>query len=248
MVKEDATHGFGKWSVTIAGNGAIKVKRGDCLSGYSAAIHGGNASRVHEYGRLKGGTMKRVQNVNRIYVGETLYHLPTYDAFKAASGASQGVQYKVPLFPQTSRMSCWAASMGMILGWKHNASYSDELIARNVGGLDYTTSYTKGLNPNDKYILRANGFEVEPPMCYTREGILTLLRRYGPLWVATWAPNPHIRVVTGMNRNVVWINDPGPVNRGSVYARPFSVFFGAMEELGSRELDQASPVYVAHLA
>ena len=45
----------------------------------------------------------------------------------------------------------------------------------------------------------------------------------------------------------VYINDPAPVNKGSQYTMDFDKFFGAMEALGTRELKQPSPVYVAHL-
>ena len=157
------------------------------------------------------------------------------------------MQYDVPLVPQLSNMSCWAASIAMILGWKNQMSIADVTIARNAGGPNYMTSYNQGLDPNDKRILRANGFEVEAPQCYTESGILNLLRSRGPLWVATWAPGPHIRVVTGMAGSQLSINDPAPVGRGSRYKRPFTQFFGAMENLGARELAEAAPVYVAYL-
>lgn len=155
--------------------------------------------------------------------------------------------YNVPLVAQTSRMSCWAASIAMILGWRHQASYSDEMIAQNPGGLNYMTSYQNGLDPNDRYILRRNGFEVDPPQCYLPNTILTRLSQRGPLWVATWAPGPHIRVIAGMAGGTLWINDPAPVNRGSIYPRTFEQFFGAMETLGSREMAEPNPVYVAYL-
>jgi ABC-type bacteriocin/lantibiotic exporter with double-glycine peptidase domain len=157
------------------------------------------------------------------------------------------MNYDVPLVPQTSNMSCWAASIAMILGWKNQQSIPDEVIAQNPGGLSYMTSYTQGLDPNDRYILQANGFDVDPPQCYMPSAINDLLRAKGPLWVATWAPGPHIRVVTGMNGDNVSINDPAPVNGGSQYTMTFSRFFGAMENLGARELAQRAPVYVAYL-
>ena len=159
------------------------------------------------------------------------------------------MQYQVPLVPQTSNMSCWAASIAMILGWKNQASYADRLLAQvnGPGGSNYMTSYQNGLNPNDKFILRYYGFEIEPPMCYMPGRIKNMLSHWGPLWVATWAPGPHIRVVTGMSGDTLSINDPAPVNRGARYKRSFSQFFGAMENLGSREMGQSSPVYVAYL-
>lgn len=125
------------------------------------------------------------------------------------------MKYDVPLIPQTSKMSCWAASIAMILGWKQKMSIPDKIIARNPGGTSYMTSYAQADD--------------------------------GPRWVATWAPGPHIRVVTGMNGTTLSINDPWPVGQGDRYACSFDVF-GTMEELGGRELNQPSPVYVAHLS
>ena len=158
------------------------------------------------------------------------------------------MKYDVPLIPQTTRMSCWAASIAMILGWKKKMSIPDRIIAENPGGLNYMSSFEKGLNPNDKYILEANGFALDPPQCYIPELVNSLLSRHGPLWVASLAPKPHIRVVAGMTGQLLYINDPGPVGTGSQYTRAFSVFFGAMERLGEKELKQRSPVYVAYLA
>jgi hypothetical protein len=157
------------------------------------------------------------------------------------------MQYDVPIVAQTSNMSCWAASIAMILGWRDQMSIPDEVIARNPGGLNYMTSFTQGLDPNDTYILNQNGFKTEPPQCYMVEAIDSMLTRFGPLWVATWAPGPHIRVVTGLAGTTLSINDPAPVNAGSSYKMSFEKFFGAMENLGSRELKQRAPVYVAHL-
>ena len=157
------------------------------------------------------------------------------------------MKYNVPLIPQTHINSCWAASIAMILGWKKQMSTSDDIIARNAGGRNYMTSSITGLDPNDKYILRANGFKALAPQCYTSGGINALLSSSGPLWVATWAPGPHIRVVTGLQGNTVFINDPSPVNMGSRYTQSFNQFFGSMESLGARESSEPSPVYIAHL-
>lgn len=157
------------------------------------------------------------------------------------------MKYDVQVIPQTSGMSCWAASIAMILGWKNRMSIPDEVIARNPGGLNYMTSYEKGLDPNDKYILTANGFDADAPQCYTEKAIASRLIAHGPLWVATWAPEPHIRVVTGLVGGLVHINDPAPVGEGSHYTMAFDRFFLRMEELGRRELREKAPVYVAYL-
>lgn len=85
----------------------------------------------------------------------------------------------------------------MILGWKHQASFDPQLIAANPGGLNYMPQFTKGLDPNDRYILERNGFAIEAPPCYLLQAVQALIDAHGPLWVASAAPAPHIRVVTG---------------------------------------------------
>lgn len=157
------------------------------------------------------------------------------------------MKYDVPLIPQTTSMSCWAASIAMILGWKHQASFDPQLIAANPGGLSYMPEFTKGLDPNDRYILERNGFAIEAPQCYMLRAVQALIDAHGPLWVASAAPAPHIRVVTGYEGERLFINDPAPVNSGSRYERSFASFFGAMETLGAQEMKQKAPVYVAYL-
>ncbi len=67
----------GKYRVQMSADGAILVKPGDWLSKYSAAIHN-DFVHIEEYGRLGKSGMERVADVNRIFAGETLYHLPTW--------------------------------------------------------------------------------------------------------------------------------------------------------------------------
>lgn len=159
------------------------------------------------------------------------------------------MRYEVPLIPQSTTMSCWAASIAMILAWRDHASYSPDSIARNPGGLSYVPSMKSGLDPNDTYILRVNGFDIVPPQCFSLGSVHSLLTSRGPLWVASLAPaGPHIRVVRGMVGHTLYINDPAPVDQGGRYTQSFATFFGAMEGLGAQELSQPNPCYVAHLA
>jgi hypothetical protein len=68
----------GRYQVNVATDGAIRVKPNDWLSKYSAAIHN-NFTTVREYARKdRSGKLVPIQNLNLIYAGETLYHLPTY--------------------------------------------------------------------------------------------------------------------------------------------------------------------------
>jgi hypothetical protein len=158
------------------------------------------------------------------------------------------MQYDVPLVAQSTSMSCWAASMAMILAWRNQASFDPSMIAANNGGTSYMPQLRTGLDPNDRYILERNGFSLEEPQCYSVEGVADLLDRFGPLWVASAAPAPHIRVVTGMTGGRMHINDPAPVNQGARYDASFSQFWGAMESLGARERRERAPIYVAYMA
>lgn len=68
----------GKYSVNIASDGAILVKKGDWISKYSAAIHKGDTSKIYEYGRMRGKILIPIRDPNKITTGEKIYHIPTY--------------------------------------------------------------------------------------------------------------------------------------------------------------------------
>ena len=83
------TYKRGSYSVEVADDGAIKVKRGDWLSKYSAAIHN-DFWHVHEYGRKnRQGIVVSVENVDLIFEGEILYHLPTYQLALSSAAANK---------------------------------------------------------------------------------------------------------------------------------------------------------------
>lgn len=176
------------------------------------------------------------------------------------SNASIG--YRVPLIPQTTDMSCWAAGIAMIVAWQRRMSIDPSQIAANPGGDSYLDQFKDGLNPNDTSILQKWGFATEPPQSYTPAAFGELLRRYGPLWVGAAVPGPHIRVITGFQpadpeiEAIVGINDPWesgmrdfrPSNRGSSYTRTYSQLMGEITALAWREMREPAPVYVAHLS
>jgi RHS repeat-associated protein len=78
------SYSYGRFNVSIDQSGAIKVKSGDWLSKYSAALHGGDVTKVNEYERLTNGKFVPVANPDQITAGETLYHQPTRLAVKPA--------------------------------------------------------------------------------------------------------------------------------------------------------------------
>jgi hypothetical protein len=79
----------GRYEVDVAENGAIKVRHGDWLSKYSAAIYG-TYWNVQVFARKdRRGRLVPVANPNLIHMGEIIYHLPT---FKASTKSRPRVQ------------------------------------------------------------------------------------------------------------------------------------------------------------
>jgi hypothetical protein len=85
----------GRYSVEVVADGAIRVKTGDWLSKYSAAIND-NFWQVNDFGRLTKRGMEPVANPNMIIAGETLYHIPTYVAKRAPGRPAPAVTLPVP--------------------------------------------------------------------------------------------------------------------------------------------------------
>lgn len=78
-VIQPGTYRHGKQSFVVGRDGGIKVKHGDCLSAYAAATLG-NPMRANEFGRMQGARLQHIANLNLILAGETVYHMPTYNA------------------------------------------------------------------------------------------------------------------------------------------------------------------------
>lgn len=146
----------------------------------------------------------------------------------------------------------------MIVSWATNSTIGPDQIAKKG---NYSAAYNRGLDPNDSKILAMWGLVAEAPQTYTVDGFRQLLRDYGPLWVAAAVPGPHIRVVTGFvanhdpNKARVVVNDPWErgmnafrlPNRGARYTESYTRFVQMNEALGTSELKEPQPVYVAHL-
>lgn len=169
------------------------------------------------------------------------------------------VKYDVQLIPQLTDKSCWAAGAAMLIGWRDRISINPSDVAARIG---YWAQYTKdGLNAEDQTMFRVWGLTPEPAQTYTIEGFKQLLERYGPLWVASAEPGPHIRVVTGMSGDgtpdgtIVYINDPWQQgmdpfslpNAGSQYSESYRTFVIKQSDLGYKEKGLQG-IYVAHCA
>ncbi len=186
------------------------------------------------------------------------------DAGRGGAGAWEydatniDIVYDVQLVPQRTGMSCWAAGTAMLVGWRDRVSIDPEEIA---AGIDYWAQYRNaGLDANDTTMFAAWGLETEPPQTYTVQGLVDLLAYYGPLWVATAEPGPHIRVISAIQGDgtpdgtVLTIYDPWQrgmrrfrmPNPGSIYTETFSEFMRKQNELAERELNEPAPLYLAH--
>jgi len=92
------TYQNGPFKVSIAEDGAIKVKQGDWLSKYSAAIYN-DFIHFYEYGRKRrDGRIEIISNFSSIYAGEIIYHIPTFEAWqkKSIKGPSGGKTAVLP--------------------------------------------------------------------------------------------------------------------------------------------------------
>lgn len=183
-------------------------------------------------------------------------------SFMLAVAEPRRVFYEVPLIPQETAMSCWAAAIAMIVSWAEQKPISPLDVARKSKRL---VEYQNGLDSLDAEVFNRWGMTTEAPQTFTAEGFMDLLITYGPIWVAAEVRAPHIRVATGFDYDSdpdtgrVHINDPWeqdmttfrPENKGSRYTETYVEFVRKNETLGSEELsiqsDTAYPVYFAHL-
>jgi hypothetical protein len=177
------------------------------------------------------------------------------------SGEAQGyaaidVRHDVQLVPQQTGFSCWAAGAAMLVSWRDKVSVDPSEIARANG---YWAQYAAGLHPEDVSMFRTWRLTPEAAQSYTVAGFADLLRKYGPLWVASAEPGPHIRVVTGIvgdgtpGGTLVYISDPWEQgmaafrlpNNGSRYTETYQRFVEKQEQLARRE-SSLQGIYVAH--
>jgi hypothetical protein len=151
-------------------------------------------------------------------------------------GTSRSIHWDdVQLVAQPTPLSCWAASMAMVLGWRDQVSITPQAIAdrcgRDIGNvLPWAEHDDLGIQL---------GFTVQPPMNYTPEGFWNLLECEGPVWVGksmgSATGNTHIVVVVGMleQGGTYHVRVLDPANGGQRYIREYNRF-ASEYELGMR--------------
>ncbi len=166
------------------------------------------------------------------------------------------IHFNVPLIPQPTKQSCWAAAMAMVLSYKKKASISPETLANQAGGTlqsSYSWEFLQAVR--DRY-----GFQsvIDVPadtcMDYEPEQWKEWLEDYGPLWFTFIWPDggSHAMVLTGINGDLsyentfVEINNPwnlqtafdddpidfNPTNLGSYQNLPFTSFLTQFSDFG----------------
>lgn len=175
------------------------------------------------------------------------------------------IDYDVDLIAQTTEMSCWAAGAAMIVNWMFpdpDRSISPNDIASGIGywrQFHLPASQGGGLPPADTTMFSYWGLTPEAPQSYSVEAFVDLMR-YGPLWVASAVPGPHIRVISAINSDgtpegtILTIQDPWQrgmrtfrmPNTGSTYELTYQEFIEEYERLGHQEQNIPNAVYIAH--
>lgn len=163
------------------------------------------------------------------------------------------VTYDVSLIPQPDKLSCWAASMAMILSFRRQASFMPEQLANEVG-LSLRTSYgwdmlesVKSHFAFEDIALPSNASLYPSPDQWS-----SWLSTYGPLWVTIIGAPSHAIVVYGATGDLtpdgtqMLINNPwdtstsfssdpidfDPPNNGISYQQSFSDLAADFGNLG----------------
>jgi len=132
------------------------------------------------------------------------------------------VHHQVPLVPQQTGMSCWAAAAAMLVGWRDCMDARPEDVANGAGRW---SAYRDGLLPADVPTL-ARHWELLPvqlPQPTTRT-LFEALHGWGPLWVGEASPGLHSIVIVGISGDGspegtrLRVNDPWPIGQGERYS------------------------------
>lgn len=114
----------------------------------------------------------------------------------------------VPVIAQTSSNTCWHASAMMI--WRYWQGVSGRKGPMNTMSDKFDSD--SAATPEDFVRLaEKTGMKAVDPMPsqFDTETVQRLLQQHGPLWCAgKWYGLNHIIVLTGINNNTIFINDP----------------------------------------
>lgn len=147
----------------------------------------------------------------------------------AGTGPRVDIWHEVPLVPQLTGMSCWAAAAAMLIGWRDCIDVDPAELARGSGRW---REYQIGITPKDIGTLaRVWDFKVfDGHLDLDFFDLTSALDRHGPLWVGEASPGLHVVVVAGAAgdgdpaTSTIRIADPWPEGRGERYTITFAEF------------------------
>jgi hypothetical protein len=160
-------------------------------------------------------------------------------------------------------MQCWAVASAIMLSWHEgNLVTPEEAVIRAGSAPDrerYLDKYRRNLPLSERHqehYFQSLGMVAEPPMSLAVEGLLDLLRRYGPLWIQNDDTpedlrdlnSTHFRIIYGMYSDgtpastFLRIMDParGPVTKS------LSTFITKYERLAFEAGDRPLLIQLVH--
>ncbi len=147
---------------------------------------------------------------------------PDREAVETRDERGFDVWNEVPLVPQTTGMSCWAAAAAMLVGWRERLAVDPGEVAIGAGRW---REFRNGLHPVDVAQLAAHWrlTVLDEDVMEDVDRLRRALETYGPLWVGEASPGLHSIVITGIagdgtrGGTAVRVNDPWPVGTGERY-------------------------------
>lgn len=142
------------------------------------------------------------------------------------AGGDLYVYFPVPLVPQPTTVSCWVASLTMVIDYRDQMSYDPAYVAQ-AAGMDVNTGY--GWN-SIRWAVQTWGLIEEGPVSTTPAGWAQMLQNWGPIWIVEVGAPYHAVVVIGImgdgtpENTWVLVNNPWPPNSGVVEYKLFSDF------------------------
>jgi hypothetical protein len=145
----------------------------------------------------------------------------------AESGRDLAVTLDVPLVPQPTSVSGWAAALATVVGARDGGVPPTPAAVAGRAGLDVDTAYAW---PQIREAVAAWGLVAETPRGSPPQEWAALLREWGPIAVVETGAPHHVAVAVGITGDGTpdgtWVrlHDPWPPGVGSVALRIFTEF------------------------
>ena len=136
------------------------------------------------------------------------------------------VDLSVQLVPQPTDVSCWAASMAMIVGNRDQTSTTSDAIAQAA---NMTTTDGYGWSDIENAV-KQWGLTELGPACALPTAWADMLNAHGPIWIVETGAPYHAVVVTGVEGDgtpegsFIIVNNPWPPNAGAVERKAYADF------------------------